>query len=121
LSAQHTEATACLKGLELEQAAALGMDRVILETDAATVAKALSDPTTDRSVIGILIAEIKTQMFYEFSACIISHVSRVCNVVAHTLAALGLNCREGPLIVWQDHVPDSVALLVAGDLAGSRD
>jgi ribonuclease HI len=121
LSAQHAEATACLKGLELEQAAALGMDRVILETDAATVAKALSDPTTDRSVIGILIAEIKTQMFYEFSACIISHVPRVCNVVAHTLAALGLNCREGPLIVWQDHVPDSVALLVAGDLAGSRD
>jgi len=87
--------------------AALGMDRVILETDAATVAKALSDPTTDRSVIGIPMAEIKTQMFFEFSACIISHVPRVCNVVAHTLAAIGLNCREGPL--------------VAGDLAGSGD
>jgi hypothetical protein len=60
-----------------EQAAALGMDRVILETDAATVAKALSDPTTDRPAIGILMAEIKTQMIYEFSACIISHVPTV--------------------------------------------
>jgi ribonuclease HI len=46
LSAQHAKATACLKGLK--QAAALGMDCVILETDATTVAKALSDPTMDR-------------------------------------------------------------------------
>jgi hypothetical protein len=70
--------------------------------------------------MGILMAEIKTQMFYEFSVCIISHVHRVCNVVADTLAVIGLNCRDGPLM-RQDHVPDSVALLVAGDLAGSRD
>jgi len=46
LSAQHAEAIACLEGLE--QAAALGMDRIISETDAGTVAKALSDPSTDR-------------------------------------------------------------------------
>ncbi|CAO1940684.1 unnamed protein product, partial [Urochloa humidicola] len=43
LSAQHAEAIACLKGLE--QAAVMGMSRVILETDAAVIAKVLSDPS----------------------------------------------------------------------------
>lgn len=47
LTAQHVEATACLKGLE--QATALGMDCVILETDATPAAKALLDLSMDRS------------------------------------------------------------------------
>lgn len=51
--------------------------------------------------------EIKTFMYPDF-----------CNVVADTLAAIGLNCLDGPLL-WLDRVPDSVALLVTGDMPGT--
>ena len=72
MSAQHAEAVACLKGLEC--AAGLGMSRIILETDVAFVAKALFIPEVDRSVSGMLLGDIKTLMYDEFSECIISHV-----------------------------------------------
>ena len=73
LCAQHAEVVACLKGLEC--ADGLGMSRIILETDADFVAKALSVPEVDRSVSGMLLGDIKTLMYDEFSECIISHVS----------------------------------------------
>jgi ribonuclease HI len=117
MSAQHAEATACLKGLE--HAALLGMRRVILETDASAIAKALNDNCFERSVFANLLNEIKTFMYLEFSECTISHVSRGCNAVADILAAIGLNYTDGPLL-WQDHVPDLVASLVSGDLPEPR-
>jgi hypothetical protein len=90
MCAQHAEAVACLKGLEC--ADGLGMRRIILETDAAFVAKALSDPGVDRSILGTLLGEIKALIYDEFSECIISRVFRGCNAVADTLAAMSLNC-----------------------------
>jgi len=59
-------------------------------------------------------------MYEEFSECIISHVSRDCNTVADTLAAMGLNCTNGPLL-WQGCIPDFVTLLVSGDKPGTPD
>ena len=35
------------------------------------------------------------------------------------LPAIGLNCLDGPLL-WLDRVPDSVALLVTGDMPGTN-
>ncbi|OEL15379.1 hypothetical protein BAE44_0023597, partial [Dichanthelium oligosanthes] len=67
-----------------------------------------------------LLGEIKALIYNEFSECNISHVSRSCNVVADILAAMGLNCINGPLLL-HDCLPDSVALLVAGDLPGPHD
>jgi ribonuclease HI len=113
LSAQHAETIAFMKGIEHAE---LGMSRVILEIDAISIAKALSEPGIDRSGIGPVLCDIKTVMYNEFAECIISHVSRECNVIADTLAAMGLNCRNGPLL-WQDRLPDSVALLVSSDLS----
>ena len=118
MSAQHAEAVACLKGMEC--AAGLRMRRIILETDAAFVAKALSAPGVDRSILGTLLGDIKALMYEEFSECIISHVSRDCNIVADTLAAMGLNCTNGPLL-WQGCIPDFVTLLVSGDKPGTPD
>ena len=66
MSAQHAEATACLKGLE--HAALLGMRRVILGTDAAAIVKALNDNCFERSVLANLMNEIKTFMYLEFSS-----------------------------------------------------
>jgi hypothetical protein len=64
-----------MKGLAV--AATLGMRTVIVETDAAFVAKMLSDSTYDRSVLGSLIGEIRSLMYTSFSECFVSHVSRV--------------------------------------------
>jgi hypothetical protein len=101
ISAQHAEAVACLKGMEC--AAGLRMRRIILETDAAFVAKALSTPEV-----------AKTLMYEEFSKCIISYVSRNYNTVAGTLTAMGLNCTNGPLL-WQGCISYFVTLSVSGD------
>jgi hypothetical protein len=42
--------------------------------------------------------EIKTFMYLEFSSFSISNVPRVCNVVADSPVAIGLNCMNGPLL-----------------------
>jgi ribonuclease HI len=116
MSAQHAEVIACMKGLEF--ASTLGMRRVIVETDAVLVAKMLSDATYDRSVLGSLIGEIRSLMYNNFYECSVSYVSRVCNIVADTLAAMGLNCNDDGPRLWQDQMPDFVTLLVSSDLAG---
>jgi len=116
MSVQHGEAIACIEGLEF--ASTLGMRRVIVETDAALVAKLLSNPTYDRSVLGPLIGEIRILMNNNFSECSVSHVSRVCNVAADTLAAMGLNCNDDGPRLWQEQMPDFVTLLVSSDLTG---
>lgn len=118
MSATHAEAIACLRGLEY--AADLGLRHAILETDAAVIAEALRNKGVDRSVLGTLIDEIKSLMYYEFAVCSIFHVPRACNAVADTLAAIGLNCMDGSRL-WYDSVPDSVALLVSGDLPSTYD
>jgi len=100
-----------LKGLEL--AASLGMQRIIVETDAAVVAKAMEDPGFDRSPLGARFREIRARMVS--SVCSISHCPRACNSVAHTVVTFGLNCVNGP-VIRQEHVPDFVAVLVSSDL-----
>jgi glutaminase len=117
LSAQHAEKIACMKWLE--HVAELGMRCVIPETDAVSVAKSLSTPGIDRLVIGSVLCDIKTVMYNDFSECIISHVSKDCNVIVDTLAAMGLKFINGPRL-WQDRLPDSIASLVFGDLHGTH-
>ncbi|OEL30142.1 hypothetical protein BAE44_0008838 [Dichanthelium oligosanthes] len=53
----------------LERAASLGMEHVILESDAASVAKVLGKfmVLTDRSMLGTMFREIKALMVTEFS------------------------------------------------------
>ena len=49
LNGRQVEALVCLKGLE--HAASLGMEYVVLETDAITVAEAIHVPGYDRSLV----------------------------------------------------------------------
>lgn len=76
-----------------------------METDAVALATTLFNAGVDRLVIKTLVDVIKSLMSYEFHHCIISHVSRVCNSIADTLAAIGLNCING-LQMWHDNVTD---------------
>jgi ribonuclease HI len=70
MNAQHAEALACLKGLE--QAAAMGLQRIILETDATVVANGIRENCINRSVLSTLFREIRTNVLYDFVTCSIS-------------------------------------------------
>jgi ribonuclease HI len=115
MNAQHAEAMACLKGLE--QAAVMGLQHVILETDASVVANGIGGNCIDRSVLSTLFREIRANVLYDFATCSISRCPRECNLVAHSLADMGVSCNTGPMI-WMDQVPDNVAALVSSDLRG---
>jgi ribonuclease HI len=114
INARHAEAVACIKGLE--HASMLGLECIILETDAEVVVNAIKDLTFDKSPLGVLFREIRTKMFYDFNVCTVSHCPQACNAVAPSLAAMGLSCKNDPLL-WQDQVHESVALLVSSDLS----
>lgn len=111
LDAQHAEALACLKALE--QAASLGMQRVILEIDAINVVNALGSSSFDRSCLGLLF---RANMLFDFSICSVSHCPRACKSVAHSLAAIGLNC-DNPLM-WLGDVPEHVDVMVSREMRG---
>jgi len=58
---------------------------------------------------------------YDFGQSSVSHCPRACNSVAQdTLAAIGLNCNNGPVLL-QDHLPEYVSVLVSSELAGQSD
>ena len=110
MNAYHAETLACIKGLE--QASVLG-----LETDAEVVVNAVKNQLFDRSPLGVMFREIRSRILYDSNECIISHCPRACNEVAHTLAAMGLNCKSGSMLC-QDYLPESVNLLMSSDLFG---
>jgi ribonuclease HI len=115
MNAYHAETLACIKGLE--QASVLGLEHIILETDAEVVVNAVKNQLFDRSPLGMMFREIRARILYDFNECTSSHCPRACNEVAHTLAVMGLNCKSGPMM-WEDHLPESVNLIMSSDLSG---
>lgn len=75
MNAQHAVALACLKGLE--HASTMGMQRVILETDASDVANAISRDYLDRSVLNTLFREIRVNLLYDFTRLYLSVFKRL--------------------------------------------
>ena len=117
-SALHAESIACMKGLEI--AAFLGMQNVLIETDAEILKAALTSQEYDLSALGVLFREIKCRMFSEFVNCNVSKCHRSCNLVADCLAAHGANSGDVDSSLWLDHAPDFIYNLVSADLAGAR-
>jgi ribonuclease HI len=112
MNSYHAEMLACIKGLE--QASALGLEYIILETGAEVVVNAVMNQLCDRSPLGMMFRKIRSRILYNFNECIISHCPRACNEVAHTLAPMGLNCKSGSTL-WQDHLTGFVNLLIFSD------
>jgi len=104
----------------LERAAALGMTRIILETDAAVVGKAITSTTLDRSTNGCLFRQIREFMVSQFVCCTVSICSRLCNRVADALASFGCTLEDGSS-KYMSHIPDFVSALVSSDLTGACD
>ncbi|KAK2640685.1 hypothetical protein Ddye_028480 [Dipteronia dyeriana] len=109
-SLQVAEAVALLKGLVL--ARDIGIWPGEVEMDAQSVVKLLSSSNVRCSEVGLVITDIKLQLFL-MPACIISFTPRETNKVAHHLAKLGLLTEE--VSAWLEDCPPSVVPFVLGD------
>jgi ribonuclease HI len=90
LNAFHAELIACLQGIQTT--VDLGIGRLIVETDAKMVVRAITSEAFDDTAVGVLIAEIKALVadcFINFE-CVFK--VRECNRAAHELAKLGHLC-----------------------------
>jgi ribonuclease HI len=115
-SALQAETEACAAAVE--GAAALGLHRIVFESDCQTLVNALKNGSYDLSDLGVLIREarsicIASFEFYEFSYC-----PRSCNKIAHVLAQHGLRA-DVECVGWADYAPDFVSVLVTSEIAES--
>ncbi|XVF67326.1 hypothetical protein PTKIN_Ptkin10aG0112100 [Pterospermum kingtungense] len=105
------EAIATIQAMEF--ASTLGFRHIILKGDALSIIKSLNRADSDLSPIGCLIDEgrILTSCFH---SCIVSHVNRQGNEVAHSLARYGLSVQDD--VIWLEDCPSWVHSLVSSDL-----
>jgi ribonuclease HI len=115
--ALHAESIACLKAIEF--AAEAGMGRIIIETDATLLKSALQSTEFDSTRHGVLFREAKFLLLTNFLDYNVLYCKRTCNIVAHVLAANGASLGSGGVMLWHDHVPDCVSLIVASELAAT--
>jgi hypothetical protein len=102
----------------LERAAFLGMPRVQLKTDAATLGRALVSTDLDQSSIWVLIRRIREFVHADFISCIVSVCPRTCNRVADGLGAHGVSAVPICDRVYWCQAPSFVTQLVSSDLFG---
>ena len=112
--ALHVEAEACLAAIE--GAAAIGLHRVILESDSQVLVKALKKNECDLAPIGVLLKEARSLCIVSFESFEYLFAPRSCNIVAHSLAQYGLRV-ESECTGWHGEAPDFLSVLVAGDIA----
>jgi hypothetical protein len=77
LDAFHPELIACLQ--QIQVAVDLGNGRVIVETNAQKVVKAIKNNVYDNSTVGHLIEEIKSLLNLNFLCYECVYVGRYCN------------------------------------------
>ena len=119
LNAFHAELLGCAAG-SLQEAARMGISRLDIETDASLVKAALASNDYRLSEVGGIITEMKLLLATDFSSCNISICNRVCNGVAHSLAALGYNFPSGQIAIWEG-APHEVEDMMTSDLAGMNE
>ncbi|OEL26270.1 hypothetical protein BAE44_0012710, partial [Dichanthelium oligosanthes] len=109
LNSFHAEVIACIHGLKA--AAELGIEQVILETDALMVQQAVSSSAYGLSFASEPVCELKHLVHSSFSSFESKYKPRDCNRVAHALAALGVECETetSPLL---DELPTCIRELV---------
>jgi ribonuclease HI len=62
-----------------------GLDRIILVSDCLSVIQRIQSPNRDRSLVGVVVEDIKT-FATSLSSVTFRHISRRCNNSAHTMA-----------------------------------
>jgi hypothetical protein len=101
----------------VEGAAAMGLNRVVFESDSKNLVSALRDKKHDLSVIGVLLKEMRSLCIVSFQSFKFQFVSRKFNGVAHSLAQYGLRA-DVDYTDWEGETPDFVSDLVASEMAG---
>jgi ribonuclease HI len=104
----------------VEGAAALGLNRVVFESDSKVLVDALNSSSHELSEIGVLLREARSLCILSFDLFSFKHYRRVCNKIAHTLAKFGSQAEE-EYVGWADVAPDFVSDLVASESAVSVD
>jgi hypothetical protein len=102
----------CLAGVKTAEE--LGISKVTAETDSMMLKMAIGGADYSLAPTGGLVHEIKAIAAASFPLFSVSFCPRICNRVAHELAAHGCACPPGSELVW-DGVPSGLETLVAGD------
>lgn len=107
----HAEIIACLQA----GAAEIGIQKIVLETDAMAVVEATFSRGVDSSSASGLLWELKDLLSCNFVFSSVVHNPRSCNLGAHSLAALGatLSLDLSPV---RDSFPSCIQDMVANDL-----
>jgi hypothetical protein len=88
-SAMQTEAIVCAEALQA--AADWGMSKIIIETDALKLVSALKSSEYDLSPEGVIFRDSRVFISLNFGNVEVSFAPRMCNNVAHSLAAYGVS------------------------------
>ena len=118
LEASHAEIVACLQAAQ--RAIDLGVQKLILESDAMTVIQAVNSSVFDRSSASGLLWELKECLSSNFTSCHVACIPRSCNLVSHSLAALGTSLSPGTNPI-KDCIPNCIDVLVASDLTSGHE
>ena len=108
------EAEACVAAAE--GASAIGLHRVIFESDCQTLVYALQSRSHDLAPIGVLLKEVRSICIGSFESYSFQFVPRTCNAVAHLLAQHGLRS-DSTCVGWEDDAPSFIVDLVASECA----
>jgi ribonuclease HI len=112
-SAASAEAQAC--DAALHQAAQWGMTRIVVESDAQNLVRAVQSTNLDRAPEGVVYRDIRLFAQLNFSLISFVYSPRNCNKVAHALVAIGVSS-QAEVRLWTEDLPNDVKLLVASDL-----
>jgi hypothetical protein len=115
--ALHSEAAACVAAIG--GAIKAGANRVIFESDSATLVDALKTRSYDKATIGVLMKEARSLCMLNFESYSFSFSRRGCNRVAHELASLGAKS-ESQDSIWVDAAPSCIVNFLTSDLAVSE-
>ncbi|KAL6225497.1 hypothetical protein ACLB2K_004347 [Fragaria x ananassa] len=103
----HAELIALLEGLKLAET--LHISKIVFETNCLLLQQAVSQPDTDLSTLGTIIAEVK-EFLHRYADFRVLHVPREANRVAHILANHALNYSESQswFVVAPEFVRDAI-------------
>ena len=108
------ELIASIEGVKA--AISLGVNNIILETDAQEVVWTMQGDDFRLAVVGGLVHELKDLVVENFASFIVKYVPRDCNRVAHELASTGSRSHDlAPLVLAG--VPNCIMVLMSGNLA----
>ena len=103
------ELIASIEGVKA--AISLGVNNIILETDAQQVVWAIQGDDFRLAVVGGLVDELKDLVVENFASFIVKYVPRDCNRVAHELASIGSSSLDlAPSVLAG--VPNCIMVLV---------